>query len=86
MFFLGRKSERDFTPKVTYDMSNSFEAGTRWTSHFHMPTLLSIDIICAKPGLRGLGLLLLAHSCCLQVGAPHAPAPIPPTPSLARSA
>jgi len=66
MFFLGRKSERDVTPKVTYNMSNSFEGGTRWTSHFHMPTLLSIDIICAKPGIRGLGLLLLAHLCCLQ--------------------
>lgn len=66
MFFLGRKSEREATPKVTYNMSNSFEGGTRWTSHFHMPTLLSIDIICAKPGVRGLGMLLLSHSCCLQ--------------------
>ncbi|KAL1525887.1 hypothetical protein AB1Y20_020715 [Prymnesium parvum] len=66
MFFLGRKSERDFAPKVTYDMSNSFEGGSRWTSHFHMPTLLAVDIICAKPGVRGLGLLLLAHVCCLQ--------------------
>jgi len=66
MFFLGRKSEKEMTPKVTYDMSASFEGGTRWTSHFHMPTLLSVDIICSKPGVRGLGVLLLAHACTLQ--------------------
>eukprot|EP00326_Haptolina_ericina_P034958 CAMPEP_0181243250 /NCGR_PEP_ID=MMETSP1096-20121128/42163_1 /TAXON_ID=156174 ORGANISM="Chrysochromulina ericina, Strain CCMP281" /NCGR_SAMPLE_ID=MMETSP1096 /ASSEMBLY_ACC=CAM_ASM_000453 /LENGTH=305 /DNA_ID=CAMNT_0023339593 /DNA_START=57 /DNA_END=971 /DNA_ORIENTATION=+ len=66
MFFFGRKSERDITPKVTYDMSASFEGGTRWTSHFHMPTLLSVDIVCTKPGTRGLGALLLAHACALQ--------------------
>ena len=44
MFFLGRKSEKEITPKVALDMASSFEGGTRWTSHFHMPTLLSIDI------------------------------------------
>ena len=68
MFFLGRKSERDLTPKVTYDMSNSFEGGTRFTSHFHMPSLLSVDIVCVLPaaGVRGLAAILLAHLSTLQ--------------------
>ena len=30
-----------------------------------MPTLLSVDIICVQPGVRGLAHLLLAHICCL---------------------
>jgi len=65
MFFFGRKSEKDLTPKVALDLSASFEGGTRWTSHFHMPTLLAVDIICVQPGVRGLGHLLLAHIGCL---------------------
>ena len=65
MFFLGRKSERDIAPKIALDKSASFEGGTRWTSHFHMPTLLAVDIICAKPGVRGLAQILLAHITCL---------------------
>ena len=65
MFFFGRKSEKDLTPKVYMDMSSSFEGGTRWTSHFHMPTLLAVDIICVKPGTRGLAHILLSHLLCL---------------------
>ena len=65
MFFFGRKSEREIAPKVALDMSSSFEGGTRWTSHFHMPTLLAVDIICAKPGVRGLAHILLAHILCI---------------------
>ena len=66
MFFLGRKSEKDLTPKVALDMSSSFEGGTRWTSHFHMPTLLAVDVICVRPGMRGLAHILLAHLLCLS--------------------
>ena len=48
-------------------MSNSFEGGTRWTSHFAMPTLLCVDIICVKPSpVKGLAVLLLAHLACIQ--------------------
>ena len=65
MFFLGRKSEKELAPKVALDMSASFEGGTRWTSHFHMPTLLAVDIICVRPGIRGLAHLLLSHLGCL---------------------
>ncbi len=66
MFFFGRRSEIALMPKVAYDMSASFEGETRWTSHFHLPKLLAVDIICAIPGVRGLSLLLLAHIVCLQ--------------------
>ena len=65
MFFLGRKSEKDLTPKVALDMNSSFEGGTRWTSHFHMPTLLAVDVICVRPGTRGLAHILLAHLLCI---------------------
>ena len=50
-------------------MSNSFEGGTRFTSHFHMPSLLSVDIICSRAGEgepKGLAAILLAHVACLQ--------------------
>jgi len=65
MFFFGRKSEREIAPKVALDMSASFEGGTRWTSHFHMPTLLAVDIICARRGTAGLAHILLAHILCI---------------------
>ena len=42
------------------------EGGTRWTSHFHMPTLLAVDIICVVPRVRGLAHILLAHITCLS--------------------
>jgi len=67
MFYLGRKSERYFTPKVSIDMSASFEGGTRFTSHFHMPSLFAVDIICAQPtAVRGLAHVLLSHVALLQ--------------------
>jgi hypothetical protein len=65
MFYFGRKSEKAHLPKGVFDMSSSFEGGTRWTSHFHFPSLLVVDIICAKPGVRGLAHILLAHLMCI---------------------
>lgn len=51
-------------------MSSSFEGGTRFTSHFHMPSLFAVDIICAQQatGARGLAHLLLAHIALLRSG------------------
>ena len=66
MFFFGRRSEVKETPKVSYEPGSSFEGVTRWTSHFHIPQLLAVEIICAAPGMRGLGAILLAHIACLQ--------------------
>ena len=66
MFFFGRRSEVKLLPRSKYESSNSFEGGTRFSSHFHMPTLLSVDIVCARPGRRGLAAALLAHIACLQ--------------------
>jgi len=66
MFFFGRRSEVKTLPRARYDSANSFEGATRFSSHFHMPSLLSVDIICAMPGVRGLAALLLAHIACLQ--------------------
>ncbi len=66
LFFFGKRSEIGAMPRVSYDSAASFEGGTRWTSHFHLPSLLSVDIICAKPGMRGLALALIAHIACQQ--------------------
>jgi hypothetical protein len=52
MFFFGRRSEVKTLPRARYDSANSFEGGSRFSSHFHTPTLLSVDIICAMPGVR----------------------------------
>eukprot|EP00962_Isochrysis_galbana_P046989 scaffold19060_cov56-Isochrysis_galbana.AAC.1 len=51
MFFFGRRSEVKSLPRARYDSSNSFEGGSRFSSHFHMPSLLSVDIICAMAGV-----------------------------------
>ena len=37
MFFFGRRSEASLMPRVLYDPNSSFEGGTRWSAHFHMP-------------------------------------------------
>jgi len=66
MFFFGRRSEASLMPKVLYDPNSSFEGGTRFSAHFHMPALLSIDIVCVKPGCKGLAAIILAHLSCLQ--------------------
>jgi hypothetical protein len=79
---------------VALDMSASFEGGTRWTSHFHMPTLLAVDIICARRGTAGLAHILLAHILCItssftadrtHVYAAYTPQPLtahPSTPNI----
>ena len=53
-------------PKVTYDNSASFEACSRWNSHFQMRTLLAVDIVCAAASARGAAAMILAHVACLQ--------------------
>ena len=58
-------------PKVTYDNSASFEACSRWNSHFQMRTLLAVDIVCAAASARGAAAMILAHVACLQVRWPH---------------
>ena len=71
MFFFGRRSEVKEMPKVTYDNSASFEACSRWNSHFQMRTLLAVDIVCAAASARGAAAMILAHVACLQVRWPH---------------
>jgi hypothetical protein len=66
MFFFGRRSEASLMPRVLYDPNSSFEGGTRWSAHFHMPALLAIDIVGVRPGCRGLAIVLMAHISCLQ--------------------